>query len=72
MFVTSGIMLSNAKIKVLDLSDNAIGSAEMPSLLPFLQSPSCESLEILRLNNCGLGVDGGQILSILLIDLILK
>ena len=69
MFVTTGIMLSDARLKVLDLSDNAIGPVGMPSLLPFLQSPSCSTLEILRLNNCGLGVGGGQILSKGLVNL---
>ena len=62
-FVTTGITLSEAKLKVLDLSDNAIGPVGMPSLLPFLQSDSCKTLEILRLNNCGLGIGGGQILA---------
>lgn len=62
-FVTTGISLSGAKLQVLDLSDNAIGPVGMPSLLPFLQSDSCKNLEILRLNNCGLGIGGGQILA---------
>ncbi|XP_054168832.1 ran GTPase-activating protein 1-like [Oppia nitens] len=63
LFVTSGVMLSNARLDTLDLSDNAIGPVTMPSLLPFLESHSCESLTTLRLNNCGLGIGGGEILA---------
>ncbi|KAI2795830.1 hypothetical protein RDWZM_004243 [Blomia tropicalis] len=58
-----GIMSSEAKIITLNLNDNAIGPVTMPQLLPFLESKSCESLRILRLNNCGLGIRGGQMLS---------
>jgi Ran GTPase-activating protein 1 len=63
LYMTSGLMLSSAKLDTLDLSDNAIGPVGMPSLLPFLESHSCETLKTLRLNNCGLGVGGGQILA---------
>ncbi|CAG2115068.1 unnamed protein product [Medioppia subpectinata] len=63
VFMTSGLMLSNARLNTLDLSDNAIGPVGMPSLLPFLQSHSCQSLHTLRLNNCGLGVGGGHLLA---------
>jgi len=63
LFLSSGIMLSNARLQTLDLSDNAIGPVGMPSLLPFLESESCLTLEILRLNNNGLGVGGAEILA---------
>lgn len=64
-----GVMASGAKIITLNLNDNAIGPVTMPELLPFLQSPSCASLQVLRLNNCGLGTRGGNMLSTVLFHL---
>ena len=58
-----GITASGAYLVELDLSDNAFGPIGMESVKPFLQSPSCERLEILRLNNCGLGLPGGALLA---------
>lgn len=62
-FITSGISLSNAVLFELDLSDNAFGPIGMKALAPFLQSPSAKDLKVLRLNNNGLGIQGGTILS---------
>lgn len=63
MFLSSGVMLSNARLHTLDLSDNAFGPIGMKSVLPFLESESCKTLQVLRLNNNGLGVDGGKLLA---------
>lgn len=54
----NGISASDAKLELLDLSDNAIGPIGAPSVIQFLQSESCESLHTLMLNNCGLGPEG--------------
>lgn len=62
-FLTGGIVLSGAQLKVLDLSDNAFGPVGMPSVLPFLESESCRNLKVLKLNNNGLGIGGGKILA---------
>lgn len=58
-----GITSSGAYLLELDLSDNAFGPIGMESVKPFLQSASCERLEILRLNNNGLGLPGGALLA---------
>lgn len=53
-----GISDSGARLTLLDLSDNAIGPIGAPSVIEFLNSPSCDNLEKLYLNNCGLGPEG--------------
>lgn len=53
-----GISDSGAQLVLLDLSDNAIGPVGAPPLIKFLKSQSCETLEKLYLNNCGLGPEG--------------
>jgi Ran GTPase-activating protein 1 len=45
----------------LDLSDNAFGPIGVDGLAMLLRSPSCHSLEILKLNNNGLGIGGGKV-----------
>ena len=50
--------LSGARLKELDLSDNAIGPMAVPGIKDFLASESAFELEILKLNNCGLGIAG--------------
>jgi len=45
----------------LDLSDNAFGPNGMKGLTKLLQSPSCFTLEVLRLHNNGLGTTGGKV-----------
>ena len=45
----------------LDLSDNAFGPNGMTGLTEFLCSCSCYSLHELRLNNNGLGIQGGKV-----------
>ncbi|EGT56660.1 hypothetical protein CAEBREN_04174 [Caenorhabditis brenneri] len=56
-----GMIKAGAKIKELDLSDNAFGPIGADALKEFLESPSAFSLEVLKLNNNGLGVGGKQI-----------
>jgi Ran GTPase-activating protein (RanGAP) involved in mRNA processing and transport len=60
-YLGSGIMLANAKLVELDLSDNAFGPNGMNGLTSLLKSPSCYSLQELRLHNNGLGVTGGKV-----------
>lgn len=62
-FIFTSVSSSQANLVTLDLSDNAIGPVTMPALLPFLDSKSCSYLKVLRLNNCGLGIKGGNMLS---------
>jgi Ran GTPase-activating protein 1 len=45
----------------LDLSDNAFGPVGVEGLAMLLRSPSCHALEILKLNNNGLGIGGGKV-----------
>ncbi|XP_034670083.1 ran GTPase-activating protein [Drosophila subobscura] len=65
----AGLIEAKAKLTVLDLSDNALGPNGMRGLEVFLRSPVCYSLQELHLYNCGLGPEGGAMLSKALIDL---
>ncbi|KAH8244799.1 hypothetical protein KR032_000474 [Drosophila birchii] len=65
----AGLIAAGAKLTVLDLSDNALGPNGMRGLEEFLRSPVCYSLQELLLYNCGLGPEGGTMLSKALIDL---
>lgn len=58
-----GINQSGAQLVLLDLSDNAIGPIGAPSVIEFLQSPACETLEKLYVNNCGWGPEGSTSLA---------
>ena len=63
-----GLMLkSRSMLTKLDLSDNALGPSGAHAVATFL--PHCLALEELRLNNNGLGVDGGKIIAQALITL---
>ncbi|XP_073823418.1 ran GTPase activating protein [Musca autumnalis] len=64
----SGLMVAQAQLTVLDLSDNALGPNGMVGLEDLLRSKVCYTLQELRLNNCGLGIGGGQMLSKALLD----
>ena len=66
--MTRGIMVAQARLVELDLSDNAFGPVGMEGLVTFLKSPSCFSLRELKLNNTGCGVTGGKMLANLLLD----
>ncbi|ALC39503.1 RanGap [Drosophila busckii] len=65
----AGLIAAKAKLTVLDLSDNALGPNGMTGLEDFLRSPVCYSLQELYLNNCGLGPEGGCMLSKAMLDL---
>uniref|UniRef100_U5EZK0 Putative ran gtpase-activating protein n=1 Tax=Corethrella appendiculata TaxID=1370023 RepID=U5EZK0_9DIPT len=64
----NGLIVANAKLTKLDCSDNALGPNGMVGLVGLLKSETCYSLEDLRLNNCGLGIGGGKMLSAALLD----
>ncbi len=55
------MMLAEAQLVELDLSDNAFGPNGMEGLTELLKSKTCYSLRELRLNNNGLGVFGGRV-----------
>lgn len=42
----------------LDLSDNAIGPMAVSGIKDFLAGETAFALQILKLNNCGLGIAG--------------
>lgn len=65
----AGLISARAQLTVLDLSDNALGPNGMKGLEEFLRSPVCHTLQELYLNNCGLGPEGGRMLSEALLDL---
>ncbi len=62
-FLGSGVMRANAKLVELDVSDNAFGPVGMEGLVELLKSPSCYTLQELKLNNTGCGVTGGKLLA---------
>ncbi|XP_063415717.1 ran GTPase-activating protein 1-like [Mytilus trossulus] len=62
------IMSSGAGLVELDLSDNAFGPLGVEGLVELLKSSSCYTLQELRLNNNGLGIGGGKMLSQSLLD----
>jgi len=58
-----GIIAAGAKLSELDLSDNAFGPDGVKGIKKLLMSESCYKLCVLKLNNNGLGVGGGKLLS---------
>ncbi|KAK3918721.1 Ran GTPase-activating protein 1 [Frankliniella fusca] len=63
-----GLMIAQAQLVELDLSDNAFGPIGVEGLATLLRSPPCYSLQELRLNNNGLGITGGKLLAKSLLD----
>lgn len=61
-------MTAGAHLTELDLSDNAFGPIGVEGLAALLRSSSCYALEVLRLNNNGLGITGGKLLAAALTD----
>jgi len=55
--------MANAQLVELDLSDNAFGPIGMDGIAELLKSPSCFTLQELRLNNTGCGITGGKLLA---------
>lgn len=66
--LSDGVITANAQLVELDLSDNAFGPDGVKACVKLLTSKACYSLKTLKLNNNGLGVGGGKILSKALID----
>ncbi|KFM82243.1 Ran GTPase-activating protein 1, partial [Stegodyphus mimosarum] len=62
-YLSNGVMVSNSRLVVLDLSDNAFGPRGLIGIVKLLESPSCYSLEELHLNNNGLGISGAKMLA---------
>ena len=61
--LSKGLMTANARLVELDLSDNAFGPIGMEGIVELLKSPSCFTLQELKLNNTGCGVTGGKLLA---------
>ncbi|XP_076446452.1 ran GTPase-activating protein 1-like [Babylonia areolata] len=59
----ASIMVAGCQLVELDLSDNAFGPRGIEGLVDLLKSSSCYTLRELRLNNNGLGIGGGKMLS---------
>ncbi|XP_043082514.1 ran GTPase-activating protein 1a [Puntigrus tetrazona] len=57
------LIMAGARLKVLDLSDNAFGPDGVKGIEQLLRSAACHTLQELRLNNCGMGIGGGKILA---------
>jgi len=64
----ASIMSANCQLAEIDLSDNAFGPNGIVGLVELLKSPSCFSLQELKLNNNGLGITGGKMLAECLMD----
>ncbi|GAB6031375.1 hypothetical protein CHUAL_009158 [Chamberlinius hualienensis] len=62
-FLSSGLQLAGAQLLELDLSDNAFGPIGVEGIAELLKSPTCYTLQELRLNNNGLGIQGGKVLA---------
>ncbi|XP_064170213.1 ran GTPase-activating protein 1a isoform X1 [Anguilla rostrata] len=59
----SALITAGARLRVLDLSDNAFGPDGVKGIEALLKSTTCHTLQELRLNNCGMGIGGGKILA---------
>lgn len=62
-YLGTALCTAGTRLFELDLSDNAFGPIGIEGLVNFLTSTSCYTLRILRLNNNGLGISGGQMLA---------
>lgn len=58
-----GMIKAGAQLTILDCSDNALGPNGMKGLVTLIGSRACYSLQELRLNNCGLGIQGARMLA---------
>uniref|UniRef100_A0A182MJM7 Ran-GTPase activating protein 1 C-terminal domain-containing protein n=1 Tax=Anopheles culicifacies TaxID=139723 RepID=A0A182MJM7_9DIPT len=63
-----GMITAGTQLTVLDCSDNALGPNGMVGLVDLLKSATCYTLEELKLNNCGLGIQGGTMLAEALLE----
>ncbi|PAV88307.1 hypothetical protein WR25_13162 isoform B [Diploscapter pachys] len=64
----SAVTKSGAQIQALNVADNAFGPIGAESISEFLLSPACNTLQILDLNNTGLG-EGAMIISKCLLEM---
>ncbi|XP_075689828.1 ran GTPase-activating protein 1 isoform X2 [Rhinoderma darwinii] len=62
------LITAGAQLTELDLSDNAFGPDGVRGFEALLKSPTCYTLQELKLNNCGMGIGGGKILAAALIE----
>ncbi|OAD53446.1 Ran GTPase-activating protein 1 [Eufriesea mexicana] len=62
-YLGTALCTAGTRLFELDLSDNAFGPIGIEGLANFLTSSSCYTLRVLRLNNNGLGISGGQMLA---------
>lgn len=62
-YLGDGIIAADARLTQLDLSDNAFGPDGVKGIKKLLISKACYNLHTLKLNNNGLGIGGGKILS---------
>jgi Ran GTPase-activating protein 1 len=61
--LSDAVMAARAQLVELDLSDNAFGPAGIEAIFQLLSGPACFSLRILKLNNTGMGPQGGELLA---------
>ena len=59
--LSDAVMAARAQLVELDLSDNAFGPAGIEAIFQLLSGPACFSLRILKLNNTGMGPQGGEV-----------
>jgi len=59
-YLFAGIVKAGAQLRELDLSDNALGPVGVEGMVDFVETSACYKLEVLRLNNNGLGITGGK------------
>ena len=59
--LSDAVMAARAHLVELDLSDNAFGPAGIEAIFQLLSNPACFSLRILKLNNTGMGPQGGEV-----------
>ncbi|KAL1130778.1 hypothetical protein AAG570_012019 [Ranatra chinensis] len=67
-FLGRALITANARLVVLDLSDNASGPIGVEGFKELLTSPTCYTLKELKLNNMGLGITGGKMLASALME----
>lgn len=60
----NGVIIANAKLVVLNLSDNAFGPVGVDGLTELFASECCFTLKELILNNNGLGIHGANVSTI--------
>ena len=59
--LSDAVMAARAQLVELDLSDNAFGPTGIEAIFQLLSGPACFSLKILKLNNTGMGPQGGEV-----------